>query len=109
MILGAVLLISFFHHKPKPKAMSPDQEAFAKLIEQDRKIVINGIDGAKAFEDDKKFAQYERPEIDAFEHQLFVCFNDNDDIKLDNDVDTLMELGDKLMALDDALHKRYSI
>lgn len=109
MILETVLLASFFHkHKPKVSAPTVEQLAFAKLLEEDNKILLNGITGAQAFEKDVKFAQYERPEIDAFERQIFKCVNDKEE-DLDADVDVLIELGNTLQALDDVLHSRNAI
>jgi hypothetical protein len=50
-------------------------------------------------------AQYERPEIDAFERQIYVCVQDTDPMQFDKDVDILIEDGNVLMALDRALEK----
>lgn len=106
MLLETVLLLSLFHHKSKPTpGPTPEQQAFSKVIAEDHKIILNAITGARAFEKDALMAQYERPELDAFEHQIFICVNDTDDHQLDKDVDILIELGDKLMAVDKALEK----
>lgn len=103
LFLETVLILALFGHKHKPKTPPADEQEHIKLIAQDRKIVENGITGAEAFEADVMFAQYERPEIDAFEHQLFKCAHDDDE-HLDADVDTLIKLGDELMAVDAVLH-----
>jgi hypothetical protein len=106
MIMEVVLFIGLFHHKPKPK---PEEMAFSKLIEKDKKVYAEGIAGATAFEADTRYARLERPALDAYEHQLFVCSQETDDHKFDADIDVLISLGQKLMAIDDELHIEYAI
>jgi hypothetical protein len=104
-VLFASLFSSLFHHKKKVTAPTAEQVAFAALIAEDEKVVANAITGAQAFEKDVRMAQYERPEIDAFERQIYVCVQDTDPMQFDKDVDTLIEDGNVLMALDRALEK----
>lgn len=100
-----VLFLALFGHKHGPTSAEKERAA---LVEQDRQIVKNGIVGAKAFEEDVMYAQYEYPEISAFEQQIFKCTIDSDD-QLDPDVDILIELGNELMALDKSLHHKLII
>lgn len=106
MILTAILLIGLFHHKHKPVAQPPVDSAVAQMELEDRKAVKDGIEGAQAFEKDTQFSKFERPELDEFEHQLFICSQDTDPLQLDKDVDILVEDGNALMALDSILHTR---
>jgi hypothetical protein len=109
MVLETILFIGLFHHKPKPKPLTPAEMAFAKLIEQDKKVYAEGIAGAAAFEADTKYARLERPELDAYEHQLFVCSQETDAHKFDADIDALIILGQQLMSIDDDLHRENAI
>lgn len=116
MVIEALLFMSLFHHKDKkpvapevPAAPTQEQKEWNRRIEIDHKVVADAIEGARAFEADKNFAQYERPEIDAFERQLFKCTQDTDDKELDKDVDTLIDLGNAMQSMDDKLHHRQVI
>lgn len=107
LILTTILLLTlwpFHHHKDKPVPSSEDK-AFSIRVESDMKILKDGLEGAKAFEEDTQYSKFERPELDAFEHQLFICSKEIDDHQFDKDIDVLIDLGNKLMSLDEQLHK----
>ena len=109
MILELALFSGLFHHKHKQTQAQKDWDAEIKL---NHDYVEYAAKGAKIFEEDKLYAQYERTEIDEFESQIYICMQDitdKDEKKLDKDTDILQDIGLKLMSLDHDLHKEFAI
>src|SRR5271166_348076 len=101
MILSVILLAGFFHHKKSAPEKSPVVTHSAEWMEQ-RKYLDRASAGIKAYEADTQYAQYERPQLDAFEAQLQKCYDEknSDDKKFIQDMKKLDELGQVLDSLD---------
>lgn len=102
-----LLLVSFWHHTPKHKPVTPAQKSFLAEVKEDEKYVEDAKEGVRAFEADTQYSQFERPELDRFEHQLYLCILDEqnkDLVGLVTDATLLDEYGTALNVLDKDLH-----
>lgn len=100
MVLEAILFMSLFHHK-KPTKEWADQRAYL-----DRAVL-----GIKAYEADVRYSKLERPQLDAFEVQFQLAWDekDSDPKKFIQDMKHLDELGQVLDSVDQELHRENAI